>query len=484
MRMIGTGSCGYSAVMSGSEQPVQVALLSFDDQAIIGGIIDTIILEVDFTERQTMSETAPEVLRGVGQYTNHANIIQSGCTPLAHIITLPKLMTDLRARQFLPPQCDQTEMENLIQTVIDNQRKTWGRHPAPGTDEELTVELVVMTRDRWQSGEEVSGFRTQFTNSLMLAARAALAATQAPENRGKKFPDSLDYSKLDRIQLRGWIAQLRMVIQHKPATFPNEQSKMRYKFNHLRGLALSQIMPYIQESREIGLEDVSAFIQLLEAAFVDPNWVATAGWEMWEIKQQNTEFSQYYAEFQVIATNLDLNPPAMQIALPMGLLDEVKDPFTYSNAPDKHPAFVTICKKWDIQVWQQWAENAVQNKGGTGFTSSSRPWSATNDSTAALAGLVAAYTGQAPMNGSAGKRMISAEDIARRFADGRCLSCGEFNHRAAQCAARKKAQTFKVAGAEEEQVGTGTGSEESGEDYVKWRQMALQLLLNVLFWML
>lgn len=148
MRMIGTGSCGYSAVMSGSEQPVQVALLSFDDQAIIGGIIDTIILEVDFTERQTMSETAPEVLRGVGQYTNHANIIQSGCTPLAHIITLPKLMTDLRARQFLPPQCDQTEMENLIQTVIDNQRKTWGRHPAPGTDEELTVELVVMTRDR------------------------------------------------------------------------------------------------------------------------------------------------------------------------------------------------------------------------------------------------------------------------------------------------------------------------------------------------
>jgi len=32
----------------------------------------------------------------------------------------------------------------------------------------------------------------------------------------------------------------------------------------------------------------------------------------------------------------------------------------------------------------------------------------------------------------------------KRFVDGRCVYCGGFNHRAAECAARKKAQTIKV----------------------------------------
>jgi len=34
----------------------------------------------------------------------------------------------------------------------------------------------------------------------------------------------------------------------------------------------------------------------------------------------------------------------------------------------------------------------------------------------------------------------------------------------AVCAARKKAQTLKAAGAQVKEVGTGTGSEESGKD--------------------
>jgi hypothetical protein len=68
------------------------------------------------------------------------------------------------------------------------------------------------------------------------------------------------------------------------------------------------------------------------------------------------------------------------------------------------------------------------------------------------------------MDLSAGKRRISAEKRAKRFADGRCLYCGGFNHRAAECAARKKAQTFMVAAAEIKKVGAKEGSEESGKN--------------------
>jgi len=79
---------------------------------------------------------------------------------------------------------------------------------------------------------------------------------------------------------------------HKPASFPDEQSKMRYAFNRLRGVALGHILRHVREDGEIGLEDLPAVIQLLEAAFGDPDRVATAKPKMRESKQKNCEFSQ------------------------------------------------------------------------------------------------------------------------------------------------------------------------------------------------
>jgi hypothetical protein len=106
----------------------------------------------------------------------------------------------------------------------------------------------------------------------------------------------------------------------------------------------------------------------------------------------------------------------------------------------------------------------VQNKGaGIGFASP-RPPPPLKAPKMTPAGPVAGYTGPAPMDLSTGKRRISAEESAKRFADGRCLYCGGFNHRAAECAARKKAQTFKAAGAEIKEIRTKEGSKESGND--------------------
>jgi len=58
----------------------------------------------------------------------------------------------------------------------------------------------------------------------------------------------------------------------------------------------------------------------------------------------------------------------------------------------------------------------------------------------------------------------SAEDRAKRFTDGRCPYWGVFNHRAVECAARKKAQPFKAGGAEVKEAGAGIASEESGNE--------------------
>jgi len=253
-----------------------------------------------------------------------------------------------------------------------------------------------------------------------------------------------------------------MGIRHKAASSPDQQPRMRYAFNRLTGVALGQIAPHVWGDGVFGQGQVSALIPLLESAFEDPDGVATTERKMRVIKQNNREFPQDHVEFQVITTDLDWNPAVSPNALWMGLSEELKDSFTYSDMPEELPRFWTVYKTRDNQILQLRAETAPHNTGGgTGFVSSSRSLAPPTDPAGAPAGTVAGYTGPAPMDLSVGRREISAEERAKTFMDRRCLYCGGFNHRVAECVTRKKAQTFKAAGAEVTEVGTGTGPKES-----------------------
>jgi len=126
-------------------------------------------------------------------------------------------------------------------------------------------------------------------------------------------------------------------------------------------------------------------------------------------------------------------------------------------------------------------EKAAQNRGGAvGFTSPRAP-ALLNSPKTALTATVAGYTGPMPMDLSMGKMSISVEERAKRFADGRCLYCGGFNHRVAECVVRKKVQMFMVAGVDIKEVETREGSEESGKESINPSRMALWLMGNGLF---
>jgi hypothetical protein len=453
--------------MSESQEP-RAALVSPEDQGTIMALIDLNKEQMDLEATTDAFVQAQEVMMRIAQYSQPVRTIQALCDHPAQITNLQKQITELQTRQFLPPSCDHTTFEQQIQQLrneLDEARRT---PRTVGTDEDLRRELDDMTRDAREASAEATSLRTQLANALSLAARAAPPAPHQPEERGQKFPDSPDFSGSDRTQLRGWIAQLRMVIRHTPSRFPDEQAKMRYAFNRLSGLALKQILPHVRDNGDIGLADLPAFIQLLEAAFGDPDRVATAERAMKDIKQKNREFSLYYAEFQVIAADLDWNPSALRNALRSGLSEEMKDSFIHTDMPDELPAFVTLCQKRDNQIRQRKAEKAAQHK----WTSSPGPPSAPRAPAPpkapemAPAGTVAGYTGPAPMDISAGRRRISNEERAKRFADRRCLYCGGFNHRAVDCAVRKKARPFKAAGAEVKEAEGKEDSREKGKERV------------------
>jgi hypothetical protein len=51
-----------------------------------------------------------------------------------------------------------------------------------------------------------------------------------------------------------------MIVQQKPNSFPDEQSKIGYALNRQSGLALPQILPHMRENGEIDLGELTAFI--------------------------------------------------------------------------------------------------------------------------------------------------------------------------------------------------------------------------------
>ena len=103
--------------MSGLEQYDRVALVSADDQAIIGVIVNKIHMEIDCAERQAVLEDAQEVLRRVAQYTEPAAVVQMVCDHLAQIIALQKQITVLQTEQFLPPEWDHSTLEQQWETL-------------------------------------------------------------------------------------------------------------------------------------------------------------------------------------------------------------------------------------------------------------------------------------------------------------------------------------------------------------------------------
>jgi hypothetical protein len=179
-----------------------VALVSIEDQGTIMALLDLQRDVVGLEELMEAFEQIQELLTRVAQYSQPICDVQMVCEHPQQIIDLQRQITDLQTKPFLLPRCDHTELEQQIKTLRNKRDEARRRPAAPGTDEDLRQERADMTLDAQQSGEEAHSLRTPLANALPLAARAAPAAPQAPEDRGQKFPDSLDFSGSDRTQLR------------------------------------------------------------------------------------------------------------------------------------------------------------------------------------------------------------------------------------------------------------------------------------------
>ena len=115
----------------------RAALVSVEVQGTTMALID---IDKDNTGYEQLKEAfaqTQEVPMRVAQYSQLTREVQMVCEHPQQIIQLQWQITNLQTKQFLPPDSDNTELEQQIQTLRNEREEALRRPPPPGTNEEL-----------------------------------------------------------------------------------------------------------------------------------------------------------------------------------------------------------------------------------------------------------------------------------------------------------------------------------------------------------
>jgi hypothetical protein len=183
---------------------------------------------------------------------------------------------------------------------------------------------------------------------LMQTLALATAATSSSPTGHKGQTNPEKFTGEDHGKLRSFVALLRLRLIDRPGEFPNEQSKLRYAFSRLEGAALEQMIHLVKDDR-VNLENLEAFVTLLDEAYGDPDHVNTAERTLAKLRQGNRDFVTYYVEFQCLIADLDWNDAVKRAALHRGLSEQLKDILSTQDLPEDWANYVALVKKRDMQ---------------------------------------------------------------------------------------------------------------------------------------
>jgi len=374
-------------------------------------------------------------------------------SPLRHILVTQAFLEGIRGIYG-----EQLTDENRIQwSETAHIALGWIGNATAWDASESTYEDLVAEITAYQA--RTIELERQLTEQRMISAR--LAQLEGSGNAHTKPADIPDPDTFDgtREKLRPFITKLRLKIAGNTNKFPDIQHQLRYAFSFLRGPAYDTMEPHLFENR-INFSSLEEFTETLRIVFGDPDEVKTAVRKLEALRQNNREFSQYYAEFQRLITILQYDDQAKYHALERGLNREIKDALVHQDSPSEETfaQFVARLNRLDNRIR---ARKQEQNTGRSANTPRLIPTtSAIQGSPSTEVGTTDVGTHPGPMNISANRGKITAAERARRIAQGLCNYCGGTGHFAAQCPARPNRPLRGAAGY---MVGEEGGKEDGGE---------------------
>jgi hypothetical protein len=162
-------------------------------------------------------------------------------------------------------------------------------------------------------------------NILDNGKRATANSITTPSESSRlseKLPDP-DKFEGDRSDLRRFISQIHEKMTTNYDRFPTPQSRMSYVTNRLKGKPYAQVLPYIKKG-VCDLPDYSDILDLLDRAFGDPNRVQNARRDLFALRQKNSDFGTFFAEFQRLALEGNVSEETLPTLLEQAINRELQ----------------------------------------------------------------------------------------------------------------------------------------------------------------
>ena len=136
----------------------------------------------------------------------------------------------------------------------------------------------------------------------------------------------------------------------------NIEHKLRYTVGLSQGNVFAQIQPYILETT-IDFINVTALLNVLEAAFGNPDRTGTAERKLESVKQTNRDFSTYYTEFSRHVANTQWKNAAKKTVLSRGSSNKMKDALALADqVPEAYGEFASYLQCLNNRIRAREAE--------------------------------------------------------------------------------------------------------------------------------
>jgi len=170
------------------------------------------------------------------------------------------------------------------------------------------------------------------------------------------LPEKFDGS---RSKFRGFLNQIRLIIQLHPQRYPNDTTQVGLIGSLLTGTALAWIAPLI-ESNDAILRNFPAFVHEFEATFGETDKARVAANRIRLLVQGNRSASTYASEFRQLSCDLSWNDEALISQFRTGLRSDVKDLLLTLPDPVTLTEAIAQAVRCDNRLFERRHETRVQ----------------------------------------------------------------------------------------------------------------------------
>ena len=201
-------------------------------------------------------------------------------------------------------------------------------------------------------------------DELSERVRQLEAVVQALRQQGPSLHDSPKEPKLSlpakfdgtRSQFRGFLNQVRLVIQMHPSRYPTDISRVGLVGTLLTGTALSWFAPLLEKESPL-LQNFNAFIEEFKASFGDSDSARTAINKIRRLRQGDRPASAYAADFRLLACDIPWDEEALMDQFRQGLRNDVKDLLlTFHEDPKSLTEAISRAVRCDNRLFEQRSE--------------------------------------------------------------------------------------------------------------------------------